>query len=508
MVDDGPLLEEDLILYNHFERIIHEYPNELAVISCHQPADLLNTKTQSRSNEPDCLRWTYAELWERAGILGKALLAHGVSTSTRLAVFLRNQAEWALAFWTALRLGVEFVPMHPKTIDSPVELKNQLGLGIVNPGAIIVADAETAERLEMLVPEDIAKVALKITAASSRPLSEQWRSLASMLEEGLTTVALPNPKRSAENVVSFYFTGGTTALPKPAPLTSGNAVLSICGYANRWHITPERRVVGHLPSFHMYGNFGWFTFLFCGGCVVFPAEAYSAAATLEAIEKEHCTDMPGTPAMVDSLITHPTAASRNLESLMHINLGGSVIHPKVFEKCRAPPLNATITTATFGLSEAKSQTTWDLHEQQPDYQDVVSVGKVIPGSKLRVCAPESRELVPWGTAGKIHLGNSYLYKGFLGRFEEDWLYTEGDVTWVKSGDQAYLGEQGEVYILGRYKDVFIRGGRILVLLLSKNVDPSSARFCSALLLRAFASQFCSSILTLNKFIPKYTAHRL
>ena len=162
--------------------------------------------------------------------------------------------------------------------------------------------------------------------------------------------------------------------------------------------------------------------------------------------------------MIDSLINHPTVASRNLDSLAHINLGGSVVHPEVYKKCRVPPLSVKTLTSAFGMTEGSLLTSWDTDARQPDYKDVISVGTAAPGTKIRICEPGTKQLVAWGGEGELHLGNPYIYKGFPGR-EEDWLYAEDEMKWIMTGDQASLGEQGELYILGRYKDLIIRGGR-------------------------------------------------
>ena len=449
-------MEDDLIVFNHFERMVKKFPNEPAIISRHQPSGLLGDATYRKSRENDCLRWTFSELWQHTETFGKALLAHDIPTNRPVAVFLRNQAEWALAFWTSIRLGITFAPMHPKLVDAPVELKHQLG--IVRPGAVIAADAEIAEKLQDVAPDEMQTVELKIVTAAGHSNLDRWIILRDMLDEKVADTNLPTTERTPQDAVIFYFTGGTTSLPKPAPFTSANCIVSLVPFAKRWRTAPGRRIVGHLPTFHSYGNLGWLCFWLGGGCVVFPAEAYSPAATLDAIEIERCTDMPGNPAMVDSLINHPTAASRNLESLTHINLGGSIVHPDAFKKIRAPPLSVKYTTSAFGMTEACVLSVWDIYEEQPEYKDAISVGKIVPGAKLRICAPGTRDPVPWGEVGELHFGNPYIYRGYKGR-NEDWLYTEDGINFVTSGDQASLGEQGELYILGRYKDLIIRGGR-------------------------------------------------
>lgn len=336
-VDGGPFLGHDLILYNKLKAAAHRYPDEMAVISCHQRPDFSKLDNESEINSDHSLSWTFRELWKRSEDLAKALLECGIPTDKRMAVFLRNQAEWALAFWTSLILGIGFVAMHPVLTDSPVELKHQLA--IAQPGTVLVADAETAEALEKIVSQLMDDVYLNIVASGDEN-KNGWTSLHQILQADVSSVVLPAVHRSPDDVCTLYFTSGTTSLPKAAPCKSANTVRAMTGYGNSWDIDTSRRIVAHSPSFHSYSGTAWFGFWLRGGCVVYPSPSYSPAVTLEAIEKEGCTDMMGNPSMVESLVNHPTAQTRDLSSLFHVNLSGSVVHPEYLRKCAAPPLNA------------------------------------------------------------------------------------------------------------------------------------------------------------------------
>ena len=454
-VDGGPFLESDLILHNHFEAAVKTFPDEVAVVSCHQRPDLLGYSSGKSDVSKDCLRWTYRELWERSEHLAKALLVRGIPTDRRMVVFLRNQAEWPLLFCTSLRLGIGFVPMGPILTDSPVELKHQLA--IAEPGIIFAADEKTALALERIVPELIGNTRLKIVASDSKN-KRSWTSLQQLLKTEVGSNELPHVQRSPDDVTTFYFSSGITSLPKAAPCKSSNIVRAMFGYANSWCIDTTRRLVAQSPSFHSYTGNGWFSFWLRGACIVYPSAIYNAAAILEAIEKEGCTDMMGNPSIIASLVDHSTAESRDLSSLVHIKLSGSVVKIHDIQRCIGPPFNARIVDASYGSTETATLSNWPLHDQQPAYAEAVSVGKVIPGVKARICYQDSRKPVPFGVPGELHVGGEFFYHGWPGRDETN-FYTEDDIVWVKTGDQARFGDHDELYILGRYKDLIIRGGR-------------------------------------------------
>jgi acyl-CoA synthetase (AMP-forming)/AMP-acid ligase II len=199
-VDGGPFLDHDLILYNKLRAAAHRYPDDVAIVSCHQRPDFSKLDNESDINSDHSLRWTFRELWKRSEDLAKALLECGIPADKRMAVFLRNQAEWVLAFWTSLILGTGFVAMHPVLTDSPVELKHQLA--IAQPGTILVADVETAEALGKLVPQLTDDVCLKIVASGDEN-KHGWTSLHQVLQPDVSSVVLPAVQRSPGRRMHF-----------------------------------------------------------------------------------------------------------------------------------------------------------------------------------------------------------------------------------------------------------------------------------------------------------------
>lgn len=301
-VDGGPPVENHLIYVDHLKKSVERFPNEPALIACNQYPDFTFAPGNESVPSYQCLRWTYKELWDRSHTLARSLIRSRSSPNGRFAVLLRNQAEWALCFWCAIILGLEFVPMHPSTADSLLELKHKFA--ITKPGILIVDSWQTAEKVETLLQGDSQTAPLTVIAGTGTA-NGQWLTLGSLISADCSDITLPGVERSLDDLICFYFSGGTTGLPKPAPMTSACLTQSAAAYMQDWHAGPGRRLVGHLPSFHQFSSLCWAGFWYVGGCVVYPAANYSPSATLDAIEHQHCTDMPANTAMIVAMLNHP-----------------------------------------------------------------------------------------------------------------------------------------------------------------------------------------------------------
>lgn len=199
--------------------------------------------------------------------------------------------------------------------------------------------------------------------------------------------------------------------------------------------------------------------------VVFPSATFNPLATLDALEQEGCTDMPAVPSVISSLTEHPTITGRRFQ-LKHVMLGGSIVHPDALRKCRdTSGLAAEYCTSGFGMSETGGTTFWNLDDKQPEYTDTVSVGKAMPGVRLRICEPDSTKPMPWGEVGELHIGGLSVIPNYKHKPEDPSCYFEDGSNWLVTGDQARFGQVDELYIMGRYKDLIIRGG--------VNISPAS-----------------------------------
>lgn len=460
---EGPVIDDDnteLILYHRLRKAAEEHPHKVAVISRYQSSELyahlfetLLTNGRPSATSQDGLRWTHSQLWHATDILARSLLAQGFDPSRPLAVFLGNGIEWVLFCLACIRLGAIFVPFGLKSLESVREVQHQLAS--TRPACVVAVDQVTLDKAHQLAPGVMRAVKLEIILdGESSPTSQ---SIGDVLASRPPSISLPEEPQLPADTVAYFFTSGTTSLPKLVPCTSKYYSYAGIACLSKWHLDSSRRLVHHLPSMHCYGVLGIFAFLSCGASVVMPSPAFNPQATIEAVHMERCTEMMGNPAMIDLIINQPEMSPAKMESLLHINVGGSICHPSVLTKCLQPPLSVKYATAAFGMTETGMNTSWDIFLQQPKYTDCISVGTTSPGQRLRVCEPESTKPVPWGEIGELHVGTPYTAYNVPGR-DESWLYVEDDFRWVVTGDQARLGDMGEVYVMGRYKDLIIRGG--------------------------------------------------
>lgn len=213
VIDGPPFLEENLDLYSHLKHVVQTYPNNIAVISRAQSPDLLSDRGSDRQgpgSQGTCLRWTYADLFSKAEHLAAILVARGFDKSKTLAVVFRNQAEFALCFWAALRIGCVFASLPPGT-QNQEELRHKLK--IISPGALIATDAETATGLENAAQDELQQIAIKLQATGPS-INKQWSLLTEMFAMQSPSGALSEPRSKATDEIVTIFTSGTTSLPK------------------------------------------------------------------------------------------------------------------------------------------------------------------------------------------------------------------------------------------------------------------------------------------------------
>ncbi|KAI4129538.1 MAG: hypothetical protein LQ338_002174 [Usnochroma carphineum] len=202
-----------------------------------------------------------------------------------------------------------------------------------------------------------------------------------------------------------------------------------------------------------------------GGTVVYPNKSFDARSTLDAIDGEHCTDMCLVPSMLRAMVDHPVLPSRKTNSLGLIKLAANDVMGSDARAC-SEVLHAKVVTNCFGMTETSGITrisAWDngvCRDSEP-----FPVGRMAPGGKARICAPDSREPVKRGVTGELHLGGRTVTDRYIGGGDEvSRFYTDPTGTWHISGDKAVMAESGEITVLGRYKDIINRAG--------ENISPS------------------------------------
>jgi len=439
-----------------------QHPGRTALVSCHQQWNLMPSlgHTQDTSKK-GYLRWTYAQLESASERLTSYLNKSGVGKGEPLVVVVHTCAEWVLCFWAAARLGCPFVPINPAIVSRANEIQHILS-ALERIGALVANDESIVKLLSENAPAEMHSISTKLILGSVGMAG--WTTF----NDAVATPALSKPSAVEQNMddtVLIVLTSGTTALPKGCP-HSNRTVASMCARHKIMYSLDETRVsCNHMPLFHLAGVMESLWAWAHGGTVVYPDKSFDARATLDAIDGEHCTDMCLVPSMLHAMMDHPVLSIRNTDSLDLIKLAANDVMGSDARAC-AEILHAKVATNCFGMTETGGMTqifAWKdgvCKDSEP-----FPVGRMAPGARARICAPDSRDPVKRGVIGELHQGGRTIIDRYIGGGDDvSSFYTDKAGAWHISGDRAVMAVTGEISVLGRYKDIINRAG--------ENISPS------------------------------------
>ncbi|KAL8650678.1 MAG: hypothetical protein Q9210_003690, partial [Variospora velana] len=469
---ESPLLSEDYgpeiaqptrTLHQILIDSARRYPEKTALVSCHQPRSLFSSLLPSNHDkeEEGYLRWSYRQLETASGALASYLSKGGISKGDAVVVVVHSCAEWALCFWAAARLACPFVPINPAIVSRANEIQHVLS-ALKRIGALVASDEYIVKLLSGNAPAEVRSSTTKLILGDVGMIG--WTAF----DDALAMPAAPKPpeiERAMEDTLLIVLTSGTTALPKGCP-HSNNTVASMCVRHKIMYSLDDTRVsCNHMPLFHLAGVMESLWAWAHGGTVVYPNKSFDARATIEAIDRERCTDMCLVPSMLRAMMDHPALSTRATNSLQLIKLVANDVMGSDARAC-SEILHAKVVTNAFGMTETGCTTdifAWKggaCKDTEP-----FPVGRMAPGAKARICAPISREPVNRGVVGELHQGGGTITDRYIGGGDDQSsFYTDKAGSWHISGDQAIMAETGEITVLGRYKDIINRGG--------ENISPS------------------------------------
>ncbi|KAH7175395.1 hypothetical protein EDB81DRAFT_895928 [Dactylonectria macrodidyma] len=452
-----------LTLWDLFSSAAASYPKHDALVSLWQSTDQTSSTTQVLANgsEKPPLRWSYAKLKGKAERLAESLHRLGCRPGMRLAAVLWNSAEYGLFFWAAARLQMVFVP-----IDATIPKDARALTLFVQSHVVVAQDADGAATL------DLAQTVLEapcLRIQCSRQDVEGWFRLCevsnlkpeaeispSTMDEVATLYDDTN--RSTEDKTALIiFTSGTTGQPKGCPHTNRNLASETCDFDPEVDPSYFLRWLVHTPVSHIFAISNVIRAWRFGGTVVFPSRSFNVDATLHALVQEQCSFMSATPTLAKALMAHPSFPSPDKLDLRLVTLAGTSICLEDINLCRHG-LGAKMAIQVYGLSEGAPLITFARTD--PDLVDGYhpGVGKLLPGAAARICRPGSREILRRGDTGELHVGGTSIITKYYNMDEDESMYEDETGPWLATGDQAKIDEHGVVYILGRYKDLIIRGG--------------------------------------------------
>ncbi|KAI5361193.1 putative AMP-dependent synthetase/ligase, Condensation domain, phosphopantetheine binding ACP [Septoria linicola] len=399
-----------------------------------------------------------------------------------IAAFLKNGAEYAISMYAAAILGCAFVPINATLAGKETEVQHMLGAAGVE--GLIVGDEKMAGEITQAMGEELRrKMKVKVICEKAEPGNtsstlEGWLSVSRTCSSNET--AIPQQEQQQEtsdqpsltSTALIIFTSGTTSLPKPVPKSHLALTSSIRSHAQVQSLSPQRSFCDNLPSFHVYGIMWMLAFWSVGGMVCFPSENFEPDETLRAVKEEKLTNLAGVPSLMQAVIRAEEEGKEGggggLESLVSVAVAGSMVMPSMVEDI-GRGLGVRKVSTSFGMSEASPITGIPFEELPYKFRgELVTAGKCSPGVRIRVCKPGSKEVVERCVAGELQIGGATVIEGYLGmedKTEETFYEDEDGRKWFRSGDQAVMEENGEIFVQGRYKDLIIRGG--------ENISPAS-----------------------------------
>src|SRR3954447_3212077 len=417
-----PLLGETIGA--NFDRAVATWPERDALVVPHQG-----------------VRLTYAELGENVDGTARALAGLGLRKGDRLGIWAPNCAEWVHVQFATAKLGVILVNINPayRTTELAYALRQSGCRALVSATAFKTSDYRAM--IDEVRPDlpDLEHVLY--------------------IGEGLFEGAAPEvewPELDPFEPINIQYTSGTTGSPKGATLSHSNIlnngyfVGEYCGY------TEADRVCIPVPFYHCFGMvMGNLACVSHGACMVVPAPSFEPAATLAAVAEERCTSLYGVPTMFIAELEDPSFAEHDLSSLRTGIMAGSPCPEQVMRKV-IERMHMEGVTICYGMTETSPVSTQTTAEDDLERR-VGTVGRVHPHVEVKIVEPESGRTVPRGEPGELCTRG---YSVMLGYWDDPERTAEAidAARFMHTGDLATMDDEGYVKIVGRSKDMIIRGG--------------------------------------------------
>ncbi|KWE63384.1 AMP-binding protein [Burkholderia sp. MSMB2157WGS] len=415
------------------------------------------------------VRWTWREFANEVDVLAAGLAALGIVKGDCVGIWSPNRSEWLLTQFATARIGAVLVNINPAYRLSELEY----ALNKVGCKAVISAERfKTSAYVEMLqtiapelataTPGDLhaARVpSLRTIVSMGEVAPAGMFRFADVMARGRQAVdpALLDAigaTLAANDPINIQFTSGTTGSPKGATLTHRNVVNNARSIAMAMRFTEQDSLCIPVPLYHCFGMV--LAVLACvskGAAMVFPGEAFDPVATLAAVAEERCTALHGVPTMFIAELDHPEFAKFDLSTLRTGIMAGSPCPIETMKRVVSQMHLSEITIA-YGMTET-SPVSFQSSTDDPLEKRTTTVGRIQPHLEVKIVDPAG-EIVPVGATGELCTKG---YSVMLGYWDDDAKTREVLVDgWMHTGDLATLDEDGYCNIVGRLKDMVIRGG--------------------------------------------------
>ncbi len=446
---DAPLIGETIGV--HFDRTVARWGDEPGLVSRGQG-----------------IAWTWRELGEKVDAFAAGLVALGLKPGDRVGIWSPNNAEWIVAQYATAKAGLILVNINPAYRLSELEYAlNKVGcralvtatrfktsdyIGMVNTLAPELARARPGHLDAAKLPSLRAVIQIGETAPGAIGFESVY-AMGGAAER--TVLADLAGTLQFDDAINIQFTSGTTGLPKGATLTHHGILNNGYFLGKVMRYTHRDKVCIPVPMYHCFGMvIGSLACLTSGAAIVLPGEGFDPLVTLETISEVRCTSLYGVPTMFIAELDHPDFKKFDLTSLRTGMMAGAPCPIEVMRRCISD-MNLTELTIGYGMTETSPVSTQTLIGDTLEHQ-TATVGKVHPHVEVKIIDSEGR-IVPVGEKGEFCTRG---YSVMLGYWDDEERTAQAidKAGWMHTGDLATMDADGYCNIVGRIKDMVIRGG--------------------------------------------------
>ena len=448
---DKPLLGSTIgEFFNHAVKL---YADREAVVSIHQQ-----------------VRLTYRQLAERVDNLAKAFIGAGFQKGDRIGIWSPNNVEWLITQYATAKAGLILVTINPayRSHELAYVLKQSGCKGLILQNQFKSSNYEQMlcelcpdlrnVKPGKLVSNDYEQLTTIISINESTVTGiyswDDFNHLATESSDELLDARLSD--QDMDDPINIQYTSGTTGFPKGATLSHHNILNNGYFVAETMNFDASDRLVVPVPLYHCFGmvmaNLGCLTH---GACAIYPSEAFEPEAVLNAVQKEKATALYGVPTMFIAELALPNFSDYDLKTLRTGIMAGAPCPVDTMTQVNEK-MNMTEVEIAYGMTET-SPVSFQTRVDSPFEKRVSTVGSVHPHVEVKIIKPDSSKLCNVGEMGELCTRGYSVMLGYWENPEATSLAID-DCGWMHTGDTAIMDEDGYVNIVGRIKDMVVRGG--------------------------------------------------
>jgi fatty-acyl-CoA synthase len=437
---------------SHFDKAVERWPEREALVVRHQN-----------------IRWSYRDLQREAEALAAGLLALGLEPGERIGIWSHNNSEWVLTQLATAKAGLILVNINPAYRLAELDYAlNKVGCrALITMPSFKTSDyigmlRELAPELDRAEPGRLEAGRLPALSTVIRMGTERTAGMLNFAdiagragESHRRRLAELSPRLQFDDPINIQFTSGTTGHPKGATLSHHNILNNGFFIGEAMRLTEADRLLIPVPLYHCFGMvLGNLACLTHGAAIVYAAEAFDPLAVLETVAAERCTALHGVPTMFIAELSHPRFKEFDLSTLRTGIMAGSPCPIEVMKRVVAEMHMAEVTIA-YGMTET-SPVSFQSSTADPLEKRVSTVGRIQPHIEVKIVDREGR-IVPPGTPGELCTRGYSVMRGYWDDPERTSEAIDA-AGWMHTGDLATVDDEGYCNIVGRIKDMVIRGG--------------------------------------------------